>query len=58
MTVEQFFTYYAALSMGDDDRALAAAYAPNFFIAGPTGSMTFANDARFLDWLTCPHVQS
>jgi hypothetical protein len=51
MTVDQFFTHYAALSMGDDDRALAALYAPNFFVAGPTGSMTFANDAQFLDWL-------
>ena len=51
MTVEQFFTRYAALSMGDDDRAMAAVYAPSFFVAGPTGSMMFANDARFLDWL-------
>src|SRR5688500_4406427 len=51
MTIEQFFTHYAALSMGDDDRALAAVYAPSFFVAGPKGSMTFANDAQFLDWL-------
>lgn len=51
MTVEQFFTHYAALSMGDDDRAMAALYAPSFFVAGPRGSMTFANDARFLEWL-------
>lgn len=51
MTIEQFFTRYAALSMGDDDRALAAMYAPSFFVAGPSGSMTFANDARFLEWL-------
>jgi hypothetical protein len=56
MTVEQFFTRYAALSMGDDDRALAAMYAPSFFVAGPTGSMTFANDARFLEWLA--HVRA
>jgi hypothetical protein len=51
MTVEQFFTHYAALSMGDDDVALAAVYAPTFFAGGPKGSMTFANDARFLEWL-------
>jgi hypothetical protein len=51
MTVEQFFTHYAALSMGDDDQALAAMYAPSFLVAGPKGSMTFANDAQFLDWL-------
>jgi hypothetical protein len=51
MTVEHFFTNYAALSMGDDDRALAAVYAPSFFVAGPKGSRTFANDAQFLDWL-------
>jgi len=51
MTVEQFFAHYAALSMGDDDRAMAALYAPSFFVAGPNGSMTFANDERFLEWL-------
>ena len=52
MTVEQFFTHYAALSMdNDDDRAMAAVYAPTFFVAGPKGSMTFANDTRFLDLL-------
>jgi hypothetical protein len=56
MTVEQFFTHYAALSMGDDDLALAAVYAPSFFVAGPRGSMTFANDAQFLDWLA--HVRA
>jgi hypothetical protein len=52
MTVEDFFTLYASLSMGDDARALAAVYAPSFFVAGPKGSMMFANDARFLDWLS------
>ena len=51
MTIEQFFTRYAALSMGEDERALAAMYAPSFFVAGPKGSMTFANDAAFLDYL-------
>ena len=51
MTLEQFFTDYAALSMGSDDRALAGVYAPRFFVGGPSGSMTFANDAQFLDWL-------
>ena len=52
MTLEQFFTNYAATSMGDDGAALAALYAPSFFVAGPRGSMTFANGARFLEWLT------
>jgi hypothetical protein len=56
MTVQQFFTRYAALSMGDDERALAALYAPSFLVAGPTGSMTFANDPRFIDWLA--HVRA
>jgi hypothetical protein len=51
MTVEQFFMDYAKLSMGDDDRALAAVYAPRFFVGGPNGSATFPNDARFLEWL-------
>ena len=36
MTVEQFFKHYAALSMGGDDRALAAVYAPRVFVGGPT----------------------
>jgi hypothetical protein len=53
MTVQQFFTQYAALALsGDDDTALAAMYAPRFFVAGPTGSTTFANDAQFVAWLT------
>ena len=56
MTVEQFFTRYAELSMADDDRATAAMYAPSFVVAGPTGSMTFANDAQFVDWLA--HVRA
>lgn len=51
MTVDQFFTRYAELSMGDDHQAMAALYAPSFFVAGPKGSMVFANDTRFLDWL-------
>ena len=55
MTIDQFFTRYAALSMGDDDQATAAVYAPSFVVAGPSGSMVFANDARFLDWLA--HVR-
>jgi hypothetical protein len=52
MTAEQFFTRYAALSMGDDDRSMAELYAPSFFVAGPKGSMVFPNDARFVEWLT------
>jgi hypothetical protein len=53
MTVEQFFARYASLAMsGDDDTALAAMYAPRFFVAGPSGSTTFANDAQFVAWLT------
>ena len=51
ITVEQFFSRYAALSLGDDDGALAALYAPRFCDAGPGGSMTLPNDARFLEWL-------
>jgi hypothetical protein len=51
MTVEQFFRRYATLSMGDDDQAMAAMYAPSFFVAGPKGSKMFPNDVRFLEWL-------
>jgi hypothetical protein len=56
MTIAHFFTDYAALSMGDDDRALAAMYGPSFFAAGPKGSRTFSNDAQFLEWLA--HVRA
>jgi hypothetical protein len=56
MTVEQFFTRYGQLSMGDDHRALAEMYAPSFFVAGPKGSMVFPNDARFLEWLAQVHA--
>jgi hypothetical protein len=49
VTVEQFITRYAALSMGDDHRAMAEMYAPSFFVAAPKGSMVFPNDARFLE---------
>ncbi len=56
MTVEQFFADYASISMSDDHRALAALYAPSFFVTGPKGSRTFANDAQFLDWLA--HVRA
>ena len=56
MTLEQFFMHYATLSLGDGDRELAAMYAPSFFVGGPTGSMTFANDAEFLAWLA--HVRT
>jgi len=56
MTVEQFFTRYATLSMGDDHRAMAEMYAPSFFVAGPKGSAVFENDARFLDWLAQVHA--
>ncbi len=51
MTAHEFFTRYATLSMSDDASALAAMYAPSFVVAGPKGSMTFANDAKFLEWL-------
>ena len=51
MTLAEWFTRYGAFSTGDDTRLLASLYAPSFFVAGPKGSMTFANDDRFLDWL-------
>jgi hypothetical protein len=35
--------------MGEDDRALAAVYAPSFVVGRPEGSMVFANDARSID---------
>jgi hypothetical protein len=46
-----FFDRYAKASREGDRGALAAMYAASFIVGGPEGSMTFANDARFLDWL-------
>lgn len=51
MALHDFFVRYAGLSTGDDPEALAALYASTFIAGGPQGSQTFANDARFLDWL-------
>lgn len=51
MTLPEFFDRYAGLSQQDAPELLAALYAPTFIAAGPEGSMSFANDARFLDWL-------
>ena len=46
-----FFEQYAQLSMSDDAGALAALYAPTFLAGGPAGTQSFANDAKFLEWL-------
>jgi hypothetical protein len=50
-----FFEDYAKASQASDPRALAAMYAASFIVGGPQGSMTFANDARFIDWLKQVH---
>ncbi len=50
-----FFERYAKASLGNDPQVLAAMYAPSFIVGGPRGSATFANDARFLDWLKEVH---
>jgi hypothetical protein len=49
--LQRFFTDYADVSMSGDPARVAAFYAPNFIAAGPQGSMIFANDATFLEWL-------
>jgi hypothetical protein len=46
-----FFGHYARVSMGDDPGALAALYAPTFLAGGPAGTLSFANDAKFREWL-------
>jgi hypothetical protein len=51
VTVHEFFDRYARLSQQDHPELLAALYGPTFIVGGPEGSMAFANDARFLDWL-------
>jgi hypothetical protein len=47
-----FFERYARASEGEDPTVLAVMYAASFIVGGPQGSMAFANDGRFLDWLT------
>ena len=46
-----FFQRYAEDSLHGEPKAIAAAYAPSFFVAGPKGSQFFANDEKFLLWL-------
>jgi hypothetical protein len=49
--VKPFFERYAEASLTAEPAVLARMYAPTFLVAGPTGSATFANDPRFLEWL-------
>jgi len=51
MSLTQFFTHYAELSLGLQPEALARLYAPTFIVGGPQGSRAFPNDARFIEWL-------
>jgi hypothetical protein len=51
MSLDQFFSRYAELSMGPQPEALARLYAATFIVGGPEGSHAFANDARFIEWL-------
>ena len=46
-----FFQRYADDSLHGEPSAIAATYAPNFIVAGPNGSQSFANDEKFLQWL-------
>jgi hypothetical protein len=46
-----FFERYAEASQNQRPEALAAMYAETFIVGGPQGSMSFANDSRFLTWL-------
>ena len=51
MSLDQFFSRYAELSLGPHPEALAGLYAPMFIVGGPEGSHGFANDGHFLEWL-------
>ena len=51
MTLDDFFSRYADLSLGPHPEALAALYAPMFIVGGPQGSQAFTNDDRFVAWL-------
>jgi hypothetical protein len=46
-----FFEQYAKASQAQNPQALAAMYAASFIVGGPEGSMSFTNDARFIEWL-------
>jgi ketosteroid isomerase-like protein len=46
-----FFERYAEASQKKDPGALAEMYAPSFIVGGPQGSVSVANDMRFLAWL-------
>jgi hypothetical protein len=49
--VRAFFERYAKASQMQDPREVATMYAGSFIVGGPQGSMTFANDTRFIEWL-------
>jgi hypothetical protein len=49
--VRNFFERYAIAARAPDPEPLASMYAPAFLVAGPRGSATFPNDARFREWL-------
>ena len=51
MSLDGFFSRYAALSLGPQPEALAGLYAPTFIVGGPQGSQAFTNDVRFVEWL-------
>jgi hypothetical protein len=50
--LREFFERYANASRARDPEPLASMYAPAFLVAGPRGSATFTNDARFREWLS------
>jgi hypothetical protein len=51
-----FFERYAKASRAQDPEPLAAMYAASFIVGGPEGSMSFANDERFIAWLKQVHA--
>jgi hypothetical protein len=51
MSLDQFFSRYAELSMCPQPEALATLYAETFIAGGPTGSQAYTNDDRFIAWL-------
>jgi len=48
---KDFFTAYAAASLGDDPHAIASFYAETFMVAAPVGAAAYRNDDKFIDWL-------
>lgn len=49
--MQNFFKNYAEASMDDNAEAIASFYSDNFLMIGPSGSVPFSNNRKFVGWL-------